>query len=270
MNAAATQNALNNLSYTHLAAGPSDFWLHLTRLGEIQLLLPLALLAAVYLWRRSVPASDCLGQRLARRWLAGLGLAVALTAASKLAFFGWGIGSAVWDFTGISGHAMASAAILPCLAWCAARGRPAFTQRLAVGLAMSLAALIAYSRLKVGAHSPSEVVAGFVLGMVVSVLSLRGALALPAVGLAPPLALPLALVAALTLLPLGAPKSRTHDAVIQLALKLSGRSVPFVRADLQRRPRLEQAPLNAVSTSRSGSRPTPGPTVATAMDPTPR
>mgnify|MGYP000019246428 CR=1 FL=1 len=85
-------------------------WHPLTRLGESQLLLPLALLSLILLWRSP-------GQRpLARRWAWGLVAAVGLTTASKLAFMGWGWGSAGWDFTGFSGHAMCAGAVLPLLA----------------------------------------------------------------------------------------------------------------------------------------------------------
>ncbi|MCV2350501.1 phosphatase PAP2 family protein [Paucibacter sp. Y2R2-4] len=245
-------DAMNFGSVSHSS---SVFWQVLTRLGELQLLLPLALLAMALLWHQRVSSQADPQTATAKRWLLGLSLAIALTAASKLAFFGWGIGIAAWDFTGISGHAMASASILPGLAWVVMKGRRLRVQQLWVGLAVLLAALVAYSRLKVGAHSPSESLAGFVLGSAVSAFSLRGVLLRPGPGLALPLYLPAALMAALLLLPFGAPKSRTHDAVIHLALKISGRSTAFTRDDLRRRlptlPAQPSAPLNAAPSSHS-------------------
>ncbi len=222
----------------------APFWQLLTRLGEIQMLLPLALLSALWLWRQSFVHQMPAQALVARRWMLCFGLAIAMTGASKLAFFGWGWGLAAWDFTGISGHAMASAAVLPVLAWLALMSRTAPLRWLGVGLGFCLAALIAYSRLKVGAHSPAESMAGFVLGGLVSLMSLQ---LLPQAqpANARPLWLPLGLLAALLLIPLGAPKSRSHDWVIQLSLQLSGRSQPFVRSDLHR-PRA--APFNARST----------------------
>jgi hypothetical protein len=217
----------------------------LTRLGEIQILLPLSLLSALWLWRQSwlhqMPAQAL----LARRWIFCFGVAIALTGASKLAFFGWGLGIAAWDFTGISGHAMASAAVLPVLTGLALVGRTAVQRHLGIGLGFCLAALIAYSRLKVGAHSPAESLAGFLLGGLVSLLSLR-LLAELRPGKAPMLGWPLGLLALLLLMPLGAPKARTHDWVIQLSLQLSGRAQPFVRRDLHR-PRNER--INARPTN---------------------
>jgi membrane-associated phospholipid phosphatase len=246
--------AMNVSASTDLAA---TFWPQLTRLGEIQILLPLALLAALVCWRQSQVAHDEGGRVLAGRWVLSLGLAIGLTAASKLAFFGWGIGVAAWDFTGISGHAMASASILPGLVWVVMKGRRLRMQQLFVGLAVLLAALVAYSRLKVGAHSPSESIAGFLLGGAVSVFTLRGVMLRPGPGAAAlPLYLPAGLMAALLLLPFGAPKSRTHDAVIQLALKISGRSTVFSRDDLQRRRSPPLAGLNAGSSVHSTLAPT--------------
>lgn len=246
-----------------VATAPTPFWLLLTRLGEIQILLPLALLAALWLWRRAAQTE------VAKRWMLGLGLAMALTAASKLAFFGWGYGIAAWDFTGISGHAMASAAILPLLAWFALMGQSARLRGLGVGLGFGLAALIAYSRLKVGAHSPMESLVGFVVGGLASWMGLR-VVPQTSTGRAPPLWLPGGLVAALLLLPLGAPKSRSHDWVLQISMQLSGRAQPFTRADLRAdlQRRRQQAPLNAASSSSALPRPAPGPRAATALGPT--
>ncbi|MDC8772579.1 phosphatase PAP2 family protein [Roseateles albus] len=240
----------------------SPFWALLTRLGEIQILLPLALLCALWLWRQSVLSQTPEQARLARRWMGCLGVAIGLTAASKLAFFGWGWGVAAWDFTGISGHSMASAAVLPLLAWCALLGRSQRLRRLGLASGFALAALIAYSRLKVGAHSPSEAVAGFMVGGLASLLSLQLLPQAQPVN-ARPLWLPVGLLSALLLLPVGAPKSRSHDWVIQLSLQLSGRTQPFVRGDLHR---LRPAPLNA----RTARYPAPAPKVATESGPIPR
>jgi len=205
----------------------ADPWFSLTRLGEAQILLPLVLVAALWLgWRAGETA-------MAQRWLFWLCLAIGLTTASKLAFIGWGWGVEAWDFTGISGHAMFAAASLPGLAWVLSRGRPEWMQKWALGLAFALAALIAYSRLEVGAHSLSEALLGFVIGSAVSLMSLRQA---PALRLNPPAWLPAAVLASLVLLPFHAPPSKSHDWVTRLSLQLSGRSSPFHRWDLHRRP----------------------------------
>jgi O-antigen ligase len=198
-----------------------------TRLGEAQLLLPLALLAAAWLSRHGGQGA------LARRWLLSLMLALLLTTATKLAFMGWGLGLAAWDFTGISGHAMCAAAVLPLLAWIALRGRP-----WACWLGLGLAALVAFSRIQVSAHSASEALAGLALGAAVSLWTLRGQFGLR---LQVPASLPAAALAAMLLAPVAAPRARTHDWVIQLSLQLSGREQPYTRLELRRR--LNAGPL---------------------------
>jgi len=201
-------------------------WLLLTRLGEAQILLPLVLATAAWLWLGA-------GQgRLALRWLLCLGVAVALTTFTKLAFIGWEWGMAAWDFTGISGHAMFAAACLPMLAWVALLNQSGQVRNIGVALAFALAALIAYSRLPVHAHSASESLSGFVLGAAASLFSLYG---LPEQRPRLPLWLPTALVAALLILPVSAPHSRSHDWVTALSLQLSGRTQPFQRLDLHKR-----------------------------------
>ena len=203
----------------------ADFWAVVTRLGEAQILLPAALLAMAWLAARRD------GRAAAARWLVALAVAAALTTATKLAFIGWGVGSAALDFTGFSGHAMFAAATLPVLLRAlAAPGRVAARNAAAAGLA--LAALVAWSRVAVDAHSAAEALAGFLLGSTASgcVLVRGDFLALhPRPRWAPAL-----LLAWLLITSGAAPPSRTHDMVTRLALALSGRAQPHTRAELQR------------------------------------
>jgi len=202
-------------------------WQLLTRLGELQILLP-ALLVAVWTIRRDAP-------RLALRWLLSVLAAIALTGASKIAFIGYGWGSPALDFTGVSGHAMMAASVLPLLLALAvpSRSERAGCVGFAVGFVVGalLALAIAASRVLLHAHSWSEVVAGVVLGCAVNVFVL-------AVGQAPRPrlrgALTLALLAALLLAALEAPPARTHSVVTRMALALSGRAQPHTRWQMQR------------------------------------
>jgi len=205
-----------------------EFWPFLTRLGEAQILLPLALVCMLWL---------CLwgNQRaLALRWCAAMVLATLLTLGSKIAFFGWGIGSADWDFTCFSGHAMFSASILPVLAWVAGARLGPRGQRGAAALGLLFAAAIAYSRLEVRAHSPSEALAGFLLGAAASAFALYG---VQESRHAPSPWLPVGLAIWLALTPTHAPPSKTHDWVQQLSMQLSGRVPPFSRQELHWRAR---------------------------------
>ena len=88
-------------------------------------------------------------------------------------FFRLGRGIAQIDFTGISGHAMLATAVLPALA-------AAMTVRfslqmgvVAVGMAFVVAIAVGLTRIELGAHSLSEVLLGWGVGLVVAVLVLR-------------------------------------------------------------------------------------------------
>ncbi|WP_067066070.1 phosphatase PAP2 family protein [Roseateles chitosanitabidus] len=236
------------------------YWHLFTRLGEAQVLAPLAVVALLGLWA-------CPTQRgVARRWLPAFLTVLALTLGSKVAFMGWGIGSAEWDFTGFSGHAMSAASVLPLIAWLGLQAIGSAPLRLTgLSLAYALAAAIAYSRLPVGAHSPSEALLGFTLGALASGVALarplkealagsrqawrafrqgRGAGidgfesqtgAAPARVLRRSAFLALGMAAILAIAPWASPPTRSHQWVTALSLKLSGRPEPFTRHLLHRR-----------------------------------
>lgn len=201
------------------------FWPLITRLGEAEILLPAMLLMLAALVRQAE------SRPLAWSWTLLLAAAVGLTTASKVAFLGWGVGSAPLDFTGISGHSMFAAAVYPLLAGLLAGRAPRWGRACAIGAGIALALLVGLSRVMVGAHSPTEVIAGLALGSAVGALGVRGA-GLPRLRLGPVLPATLALWLAWT--PAHAPASRTHSAVTEIALTLSGRQSPWQRTDLSR------------------------------------
>lgn len=205
-------------------------WRLITRLGEAQLLLPpLLALLTWFVWRlRARP--------VAAQWFASLSAATLLTTATKVAFLGWGIGSAALDYTGISGHAMFAAAVMPMLATAAASTAPRW-QPVAVALAYALAAVVAGSRVITGAHSPVESLLGFAVGSAASGWALWRAEA-------PHTHAPKMLLAGsllwLMLGTAGAPPSQTHGWVTQLSLALSGRTHPYTRQMLMQEYRMQQ------------------------------
>lgn len=212
---------------------PHPLWHLLTRLGEAQILLPALLAACAWLaWRGGAP-------RLAARWLAGTALAATITTASKVAFMGYGLGSAALDFTGVSGHAMFAAAVLPPLLRLADHGPARRWGGPGVLLGVVLALAVAVSRVRVGAHSASEVVIGCALGLAVSLGALASS---PGPQGRPWRGVALLLLAWGALTVQAAPPSRTHDWVTRLSLAVSGRTVPYRRWELhhprppQRRP----------------------------------
>ncbi len=199
------------------------YWHFLTRLGEAQNLLPAALLACLILLRQ--PSTRI----FATAWLQALFLAALLTTASKLAFIGWGMGSALWNFTGISGHSMFAAAIYPLLAAAlTSRFSPGW-QKTVVLLSFALVILVGFSRIVVGAHTLSEVVAGLLLGAGVSFTVIRQG-GLPHTRMS--YLIPTVVAAWLILTPIHAPQLQTHSAVTRLALYLSGSQHPYTRHEL--------------------------------------
>ena len=205
---------------------PHAAWHLVTRFGEAGILLPCALLLAAWLALATRDWRPVLG------WLMPLAIAATLTTLSKIAFLGFGIGIASLDFTGFSGHSMFAAAVYPMLAY-AASARLALAWRIpAIGTAYVFALLVAVSRYWLEAHSPSEIVLGFALGTAASasaMLALRGT-----AHLALPRALAFVLAFWLAWTPREPVLLPSHQIVTRVSLKLSGRSVPFTRADLHR------------------------------------
>lgn len=203
------------------------FWPAITWLGDSGFLLPVALWIAVWLGLRGVT------RPLAWRWVLLFGLGGGLVAVSKVAFMGWGIGSAALNFTGFSGHAALSASVWPVAGWLtASRGRHRL-RVCAAALGLLLALLIGLSRLAIHAHSKSEVAAGLVLGGVVSGCFLWLQHRRPHPRLHALLVLA-TLVTPLLLQRPGNP-APTQGALEAIAVRLAGIEQPFTRADLLRR-----------------------------------
>lgn len=200
-------------------------WHLVSRLGEAQILLPLLLAAVLWLGsRRGV-------WRLGAIWLASTALAALVTTVTKVAFIGFGIGIAALDFTGVSGHAMFAAAVLPLLMRLAEGSLPARWQGAGLAAGCALAALVALSRVLLLSHSWSEVAVGTLLGAAVTATTLAAS---HAPRLRVPLWLPLLMLFGLGAGVTAAPPSRTHDMVTRLALALSGRAVPYTRSQMLR------------------------------------
>jgi membrane-associated phospholipid phosphatase len=207
---------------------PFHPWHLVTRLGEAGLLLPCALLIAASLALRRRD------WRPALLWLLPLSLAALLTTLTKIAFMGFGVGSAALDFTGISGHSMFAAAVYPTLGFALGSGADRRLRIAAVCGGYGLALLVAASRWKLGVHSPSECVTGFLVGAAASAtaLNLLAHPPWPSFRLTGLAALVIVLATLVpqrdeALLP-------AHEMVTWVSLKLSGRSHPYTRADLHR------------------------------------
>ena len=205
-------------------------WHAITHLGAASIILPLVLIAAVALW--------ACRQRLAlRNWLLALGAAASVTLLTKILFMGWGVGIAAIDFTGISGHALLATSVLPLLfgwLWAPLRGR---FNRTGVTIGLLLGALVAVSRVVLGAHSASEVIMGWGVGALVCAIAIRS---LDDPSHRPWLTRLSVLLLGLTLVGDVSTYLPTHNWETAIALRLSGREKPFTRQHL----RLQSQGLN--------------------------
>ncbi len=206
-------------------------WMIITHLGSASIMLPMAAMIFIGF---SLAGHNV---KLAT-WALTMLAAAMLVLISKIAFMGWGVGSATLDFTGISGHAMLSASILPVwLGWLLGTSEQKLHYA-GIILGLMLSALIAWSRVMLGEHSLSEVAAGWLLGAIVSVSAyrlLRGPL--PSRQFAH-------LAGAFLLFTLSPSLSDylpTRTLEIRAALALSGHAHPYTRMDLHRYARLVRA-----------------------------
>jgi hypothetical protein len=165
--------------------------------------------------------------RLSLAWCLLFCGGMALVVITKIAFYGWGIGVAAVDFAGFSGHAMRAAAVYPVACYLALRssGRPASYAGLAAGVL--LAGLISISRVLLQAHSVSEAVTGFLLGLSVSgvfvwYVSTEGHLAISRILVA--LCMPILLVT-----PQHGDAIHAEGWIARIAVMLSGHNKPFSR-----------------------------------------
>lgn len=141
-------------------------WQFITFWGDSTLLLPSALLIFIMLLYFSTD------KKIAWYWGLLFGGTSFVVCLSKLAFMGWGIGSKTFNFTGFSGHTALSACFYPMLFWLLSSRLSLSMRYTAVLIGFIFALGIGFSRLQIHAHSISEVILGFLLGMTASIIFL--------------------------------------------------------------------------------------------------
>jgi membrane-associated phospholipid phosphatase len=194
-------------------------WQHITSLGDSVVTLPVA--AAILLWLAAGNA-----WRMAFWWALLFTSGLALVIATKVAFIGWGMGSPVLDFTGISGHATRATSVFPVVLYLLLQRSAARVRWLGVLLGLGFGILIAISRVVLNDHSISEAAAGCVLGTAVGVSFMWLSRPLPK----PFLNRWLVALSLLVLLPTThAEPAPTNDWMNAVAMYLSGRDKPYVR-----------------------------------------
>jgi len=136
-------------------------WGAISNVGDAALTLPVAIACATWL-----SLSD---RRLAWRWVILLAAGSALVGTTKILYFGCGIQIRPLDFHVISGHTALSTSVWTvafALLYRSADGN--VYAGAATGLAIG--ALTAVARVADRAHTPSEVIAGWLLGAAISLL----------------------------------------------------------------------------------------------------
>lgn len=147
------------------------FWqfIHLlTYLGDSMLLLPTATIITLLLFWKSED------KRSPWYWLLTFCTAGALVSLSKIAFMGFGIGSARFNFTGFSGHSAMSATLWPVMLWLISARLSIGWRRVAIITGYFIPLSVGVSRLVLHYHSDSEVISGLLLGFILSSVYLIG------------------------------------------------------------------------------------------------
>ena len=144
----------------------SGAWRFLTSFGDAATLIPCLVVTMLGL----VSRRD--SRKMAFHWfglVVGTGLIVAL---SKLVYLVWGVGIPGLNFIGLSGHSAMAAVTWPTLLSLLAGARRSW-RIAAATLGVALALAICFSRWELGAHSSSEAVAGFMVGVSGAIVFLR-------------------------------------------------------------------------------------------------
>ena len=204
-------------------------WQWVSFFGDSTVLLPSAAAVFMVLFLRRP------SRQIAWQWGLLFGITGAIVSASKLAFMGWGIGIRELDFTGFSGHTALSTAFWPIFLWLLCTRGSVALRRTAVVMGYLLAGLVGYSRLAIHAHSPSEVIAGLLLGACGSALFLllqRNSSRVVDAQLSWGGVLSLIIIP-IVLLNTGA-KAPTQSLLGEIAVKLGPLEKPFTRADMHK------------------------------------
>jgi membrane-associated phospholipid phosphatase len=192
-------------------------WSKLFHLGDLSLTLPTGM--AIAAWLLAARA-----RRAAAGWLLVFGLALALVAATKVAFMGWATGLPAFGYKAVSGHAAGFTAAFPTLCWLLTRRCARRLRTSAAVLALGLGLAVAVALVRAGEHTPAEASAGWIIGLVAFLCTIVLAGNVPA----PPPGRAFASAA----LAFGATAWALHSVsvgywMIKLALALSGNPHPY-------------------------------------------
>jgi len=192
-------------------------WTDLYHLGDLSLTVPMA--GALMAWLLAARA-----WRAVLVWGAAFGLALALVAATKIAFLGWDTGLPALRYQALSGHAAGFTVVFPTACHLLAQRYGRKARAIAVGTALAFGAVVAAALVQAGEHSWTEAMAGWAIGAAAFLLGTRLAGTVP-----PP---PAGRAATAVLLAFGAGAWVIGSLpigywMIKLALALSGNHAPY-------------------------------------------
>jgi hypothetical protein len=199
------------------------FWSKFIVFGGSPVLLPISL--AILAWLSAGRA-----WRMACWWAVLFFAGLAMVAATKIAFLGWGMGIDPLDFQGFSGHAMRTTAVVPVVLYLMLRHAPRRVRLSGAALGILVGAMMGIAVSVHDTHSASEAIAGCVLGAAVSMgfIRISQPLRQPALHPAAMLIVALSLGAALYAA-LKRNTDPTYAWLANAAYNLSGNETPFVR-----------------------------------------
>ena len=192
-------------------------WTRLYHLGDLELTIPAA--GAIAAWLLAARS-----WRAACAWLLAFVLALALVAATKIAFMGWATGLPALQYKALSGHATGFTAAFPTLCWLLAQRLDRHARNAIAIAALALGVAVAAALVGAGEHTVTEAAAGWLIGSA-TFLGARRLLA----GVPPP---PPARALAGAVLAFGACAWAVAPApfnywMIRVALALSGNPSPY-------------------------------------------
>lgn len=201
-------------------------WKQITVLGGLPFTMMVFIAIAIALLTAPTPL-----WRVLVFWCTLFSAALVVAGCSQIAFLGWGIGAETISFAGFSGHATRAAAVMPAASFIMFLPGGRWPKNLSILVGFIAAALVAISRVIIGAHSSSEAAAGFLLGVMVALAFIREIWTWRGSVLTFPL---LALFLAAPIFTVQPPlvhESMTHQWLIGVALNLSGHDRPYSRTD---------------------------------------
>lgn len=135
-------------------------WSMVSDLGDAAMTLPLAVVCLA--WLTCSPT----GRDQAITWALMLAAGMVLVGVTKMLYAGCGVQIRAIDFRVISGHTMLASAVWPMACVLALNG--GMRSGASISLGLGLGALIGVSRVIDGAHTPSEVIAGWLVGSTIA------------------------------------------------------------------------------------------------------